>query len=188
VAASGKTAEAVALRNAKIVRYRARHPSMTIEDVAKACGVSKRTAEYALARKSDERVKELVHVKGDTAAYVAKKLAQFDELREQVMEILEHPESDASVRVGALKTVLSIYDREIRLLQHTEMLPQDLGIVRFQVDADYVAEVVTEVIAELARNEAQRRYATERIVHALFGEGGEGGEDAPLALTTGNGS
>jgi hypothetical protein len=163
------TYEETALRRAEIIRYRARHPNMTLQDIGKVFGVSKQTVVTACKQRDEERLSQLVEIKADTAKYVARKLAAFDDLAEHLNKILESDSEHTSARVGAISKLLELHQEEIKLLQHTQILPKDLGLVRFQLNVNFVVETVLGIIAELAPDEARQRDAESRVVRALRG-------------------
>lgn len=155
----------IAIRNSKIVEMRLSHPTMTMKDIAKQFKVSERTAYAACEAHSAEQRRELVGRSENYMNIVAEIIADFKRLRSEAMKTFTTADNSSS-KIGALKLILELHREEISLLQRTRLMPQDLGIVRVQLDIDYLADKVIELIEKYVPKD-RRSAAEETLMEAL---------------------
>lgn len=129
------TAKEIAERNLRLVARKLQSPTISFTDLGAEFNISGKQARRAYHQYESELMEQFVLDTSDYLKTVAVKIAAYEELRGQLASTAAAASNvNLPARVGALKAIADIHAREIVLLQATGLMPNDLGLVRVQLD------------------------------------------------------
>lgn len=130
-----------AVRNTELVRRRLTDPTIMWRDLAAEFRLSVPQARRIWKAHEDDLKKFFVEDTTDYLLIVATKVQSFELLRSELYEtaIRARARGQYAAEVGAYKAIMSLHEQEITLLQKTGLLPNDLGVVRVQMDVRKVS-------------------------------------------------
>lgn len=101
----------------------------------------------------------------DPIEIVWESVERYENWIEQLTEIAFGPETQESVRVGAINAQMTAQQKLTELLQATGILPKQLGKLRIEADVRYVAQAILQVFEE----EGVDARVRERVVGVIRG-------------------
>lgn len=158
-------AVSVAARHARIRAMKL--AARTWDEIAAEVGMSARGCQEAYYTWRDADKLELRQLaQEDPLEMVHEHIAGFQAIRRE-LGICADESTNESAKVGALKAIADLRQKEIDLLQAVGMLPKNLGRFAIDIDMRFIESKLVELIRALEVSDEAKAVFAESIIDAL---------------------